>query len=394
MTIPHLPIEFALDGEPPPAADPSAEPDSPPEEDSGTETAAVGVPRSFEDVKELYQKNAYISAVTVVLAAVAIGVVVDFILRRVFKRLAKRTKTELDDVFIAAVRKPLFWSFLLAGAGIGFDRLKPPPTASYIIEGLLITFAVLMWTGAGFTVGKSLLDLLSRRADSVSIVNVRTLPLFEIVVKTVLVAGAAYGILLAWHVDVTAWLASAGILGIAIGFAAKDTLANFFSGIFILADAPYKIGDFIVLDSGERGRVTDIGIRSTRILTRDDIEITVPNAAIANAKIINETGGPYDMERIRVTVGVAYGSDIDQVRDVLLEVAAASQYLTKDPSPRVRFRSFGDSALTFQLMGWIEEPVLRGRALDELNAGVYKRFQAEGIQIPFPQTDVHIHKME
>ncbi len=394
MTIPRLPIVSALDGEPPPATDPSAEPDSTTEEDPGTETVAVGVPRSFEDVKTLYQQNVYVSAVTVVLAAVVLGVVVDFIVRRVFKRLAARTKTELDDVFIAAIRRPLFWSFLLAGSGIAIERLGPPDTASYIIEGLLITIAVLMWTGAGFTIGKSLLDLLSRRAESVPIVNVRTLPLFEIVVKTVLVAGAAYGILLAWNVDVTAWLASAGILGIAIGFAAKDTLANFFSGIFILADAPYKIGDFIVLDSGERGRVTDIGIRSTRMLTRDDIEITIPNAAIANAKIINETGGPYDKERVRVTIGVAYGSDIDQVRDVLMDVAARSKYLLHEPSPRVRFRTFGDSALTFQLMGWIEEPVLRGRALDELNAGVYKAFQAEGIEIPFPQTDVHIHKSE
>ena len=392
MTIPRLPITFALDDDTPGDTAPPEAPTSPEEDDATIETATVGVPRSFDDVKTLYQQNVYVSAVTVVLAAVVLGVVVDFVVRRVFKGLAKRTKTELDDVFVAAVRRPLFWSFILAGSGIAIERLGPPETASYIIEGLLITFAVLMWTGAGFKIGKSLLDLLSRRAESVPIVNVRTLPLFEIVVKTVLVAGAAYGILLAWNVDVTAWLASAGILGIAIGFAAKDTLANFFSGIFILADAPYKIGDFIVLDSGERGRVTDIGIRSTRMLTRDDIEIIMPNAAIANAKIINETGGPYDKERVRVTVGVAYGSDIDQVRDVLMDVAAKSKYLLHEPAPRVRFRSFDDSALTFQLMGWIEEPVLRGRALDELNANVYKAFQTEGIQIPFPQTDVHIHQ--
>ena len=77
-----------------------------------------------------------------------------------------------------------------------------------------------------------------------------------------------------------------------MGFAAKDTLANLFAGVFILADAPYKIGDFIVLDGGERGRVTKIGIRTTRILTRDDVEITIPNATIANSKIINESGGP------------------------------------------------------------------------------------------------------
>ena len=109
---------------------------------------------------------------------------------------------------------------------------------------------------------------------------------------------------------------------------------------------------------------------------------------------MNESGGPYEKERIRVTVGVAYGSDVEHVRDVLMQAASKAKYLTKEPAARVRFRTFDESALNFQLMGWIEEPVLRGRALDELNAGVYKAFQADGIEIPFPQTDVHIHKSE
>ncbi len=347
---------------------------------------------SYKWLKELYQTNAYVSAGTAILAAILVGFVIDLIVKRVFKRLAKRTKTELDDVFVAAIRKPLFTSVVLAGIGVATTRLEPPDPASYIVRGVLITIAVLLWTSAGFAVGKSLLGILARRADQLAIVNARTLPLFEIVVKTVLVASAAYGILLAWKVDVTAWLASAGILGIAIGFAAKDTLSNFFSGIFILADAPYKLGDFIVLDSGERGRVTDIGIRSTRILTRDDIEITIPNAAIANAKIINETGGPHDMERIRVNIGVAYGSEIDEVREVLMKAADDCEYVVKEPAARVRFRTFGDSALNFQLMGWIEEPVLRGRALDQLNTLVYNGLRDAGIAIPFPQQDVHLIK--
>jgi MscS family membrane protein len=117
----------------------------------------------------------------------------------------------------------------------------------------------------------------------------------------------------------------------------------------------------------------------------------VPNAAIANAKIVNETGGPHEKERVRVNIGVAYGSDIDLVREVLMEVAAASTHVAKDPEPRVRFRAFGDSSLDFQLMGWIDEPVLRGRALDELNVGVYKAFAKHEIEIPFPQRDVHLY---
>ncbi len=218
------------------------------------------------------------------------------------------------------------------------------------------------------------------------------MPLFDILHRLVIIGGAAYAILLAWNVDVTAWLASAGVVGIAVGFAAKDTLANLFAGIFILADAPYKIGDFIILDSGERGRVTDIGIRSTRLLTRDDIEITLPNAVIANAKIVNETGGHHEKERIRLTIGVAYGSDIDKVREVLTDAAVQCEMVVNDPEPRVRFREFGASSLVFQLMAWIDEPILRGRVLDRLNSDVYKRFNAEGIEIPFPQRVVTVRQ--
>jgi small-conductance mechanosensitive channel len=221
----------------------------------------------------------------------------------------------------------------------------------------------------------------------------RTLPLFDNLAKLVIVGGALYSLLEVWNLDVGPWLASAGIIGIAIGFAAKDSLANLFGGLFVIVDSPYKLGDFIILDTGERGRVTRIGLRSTRLLTRDDIEIILPNAQIANAKIVNETGGPSEKERVTLTVGVAYGSDVDQVRKALEECAVAVDHVVDDPAPRVRFTSFGDSALIFRLQCWINEPVLRGQCMDALHTAVYKRFNADGIIIPFPQQDVYIKKM-
>ncbi|MDH5712127.1 MAG: mechanosensitive ion channel, partial [Gammaproteobacteria bacterium] len=175
--------------------------------------------------------------------------------------------------------------------------------------------------------------------------------------------------------------------------ASKDTLANLFSGVFILADAPYKIGDFIVLDSGERGEVTHIGIRSTRILTRDDVEVTIPNSIMGNTKIINESGGPHKKYRIRVKVGVAYGSDIDKVKAILMDVATNETSVCKDPEPRVRFRQFGASSLDFELLCWIEDPVLRGRVIDTLNSAVYKKFQQYEIEIPYSKHDVYIKAM-
>jgi MscS family membrane protein len=122
----------------------------------------------------------------------------------------------------------------------------------------------------------------------------------------VIVVVAVYIIFSAWNIDMTVWLASAGIIGIAVGFAAKDTLANLFSGVFILADAPYKIGGFVVLDTAKRGEVTHIGIRNTRLLTRDDVEITVPNSIMGNTKIINESGGPSNTDCCRGRLWVRY----------------------------------------------------------------------------------------
>jgi small-conductance mechanosensitive channel len=193
-----------------------------------------------------------------------------------------------------------------------------------------------------------------------------------------------------WNIDMTAWLASAGIVGIAVGFAAKDTLAKLFAGAFILADAPYKIGDYIVLDNGQRGKVTNIGLRSTRILTRDDVEVTVPNSVIGNSSVINESGGPHVKYRVRIPVGVAYGSDINLVRAALMQVAQANEQVCREPEHRVRFRSFGPSALQFELLCWIEDPELRGRAVDALNCEIYQQFIDNNIEIHYAKHDVYI----
>ena len=160
-----------------------------------------------------------------------------------------------------------------------------------------------------------------------------------------------------------------------------------------MADAPYKIGDYIVLDSGQRGMVTHIGIRSTRLLTREDVEITIPNAIIGNTSIINESGGPYEKFRIRVKVSVAYGSDIDKVRSILMAVGLDEAEVCDDPEPRVRFRTFGDSGLDFELLCWVIKPELRGKVIDALNTAVYKQFAAQGVEIPYPKRDVYIKAM-
>ncbi len=322
---------------------------------------------------------------------VVVAFLVMFVIVRGFLFLTRKTKTDLDDRAVAAVRRPVFLTVLFIGINEAMEAYSTPPETILLWSRIMTTVAIVLWMSALMKIGDALLEALARRVDDFQWINMRSLPLFEITAKLLLIGGAIYWIMVTWDKDLTGWLASAGVLGIAIGFAAKDTLANLFAGIFILADAPYKLGDYIVLGSGERGEVTDIGIRSTRIRTRDDIEITLPNGVMANSKIINESGGPHLKRRVRINVGVAYGSDIDKVRAALLEVAEESELFANHPQPSVRFRSFGDSALDFQLRGWIEKPVLHGRAVDQLNTMIYKRFNADGIEIPFPQRDVHVH---
>lgn len=234
------------------------------------------------------------------------------------------------------------------------------------------------------------LEILSRVRDRYEIVEERTLPLFDLIMTILIVGAAAYALLMVWDINPTAWLASAGVIGIAVGFAARDTLANLFAGFFIIADAPYKLGDYIVLDSGDRGEVTKVGIRSTRLLTRDDVEITVPNAEMANTKIYNESGGRWVRFRIRIKVGVAYGSDVDQVVELLERITAEHDNVCRDPSPRVRMRGFGDSSLDFELLCWVNHPSERGLVTHELYMHIYKALNENGIEIPFPQRDIWV----
>lgn len=218
----------------------------------------------------------------------------------------------------------------------------------------------------------------------------RTVTLFDNLAKIIIFGAGIYFVFVIWNIDMTAWLASAGIAGIAIGFAAKDTLSNLFSGVFIIADAPYKVGDYVVLDNIGRGKVTNIGLRSTRILTRDDIEVTVPNSIIGNSTIINQSGGPYEKMRVRLKIGVAYGSDVEKVSKSLQKVAEEEPQVCRVPAPRVRFRLFGPSSLDFELLFWVDHPEYRGRVLDALNTKVYKMLNTENIEIPYAKQDIYI----
>jgi MscS family membrane protein len=180
-----------------------------------------------------------------------------------------------------------------------------------------------------------------------------------------------------------------GIGGLAVALAGREALSNLIGTIMIILDRPFKPGDYIVVGDGEHGTVSSVGFRSTRIRTRDGILISIPNSIVANMKIVNQSA-PVTVSRVHVPVGVAYGSDPKEVEDALLAVAANSEHVATSPPPSIRFLGFGDSTLNFSLLCWIELPEFRGRALSQLNWGIYEEFQKRGITMPFPQRDVHV----
>jgi len=331
------------------------------------------------------------------LAIVAVGFCLAFLVRLFILfwglKITARTNADLMEKLVrlgAGVAALLIGYVSLATA---LHTLPLGDFAVTLIIRILVSILILQLMRAALKASHIGLEVLGRIRDRYAIVEERTLPLFDLVLTVIIVAIGSYALLQVWNIDATAWLASAGVIGIAVGFAARDTLANLFAGFFIIADAPYKLGDYVVLDSGERGEVTKVGIRSTRLLTRDDVEITIPNSLMANTKITNESGGRWVKYRIRIKVGVAYGSDVDQVVEVLERVAREHATVCREPSPRVRMRGFGDSSLDFELLCWIELPVHRGLVSHELYMAVYKALGENNIEIPFPQRDLWVRQL-
>jgi len=318
---------------------------------------------------------------------------VDFIINRGLRRLANLTKWGFDDKIIDCIHRPVFWTIFCVGVlhALLFSTLPAPWQT--VVPALIKTLILWTWVFAANNAINRLqwqdfASLLAHGKISVDMFNLSK----KILRIALFIFGFLWGLAL-WNVNLTPLFASAGIAGIAIALAVKDTLANFFGGISMFMDKTYKEGDYIVLDSGERGAVVDIGMRSTRIKTRDDVLITIPNSILANTKIINESA-PEPRFRIRIPVGVSYGSDIEKVENILLTVANANVEVVKSPEARVRFRAFGNSSLDFELLCWIGEPSLRGRVTHEILKQIYHSFERENITIPFPQMDVHMKKGE
>lgn len=181
----------------------------------------------------------------------------------------------------------------------------------------------------------------------------------------------------------------AGAVGIGVGFGLQNIVSNFISGLVIMFERPIKVGDRIEVGN-IAGDVVEIGARSTKVLTNDDITVIVPNSKFITENVVNWKYND-DKLRFKIPVGVAYGSDARLVEKVLLAVAKENADVLDYPEPGVRFLGFGDSSLNFELRCWSRSLVTKpNKLISALNFAIYDKFAENKIEIPFPQRDLHI----
>ncbi len=190
-------------------------------------------------------------------------------------------------------------------------------------------------------------------------------------------------------IDLSSLAIIAGAIGVGLGFGLQNIINNFVSGLIILAERPITIGDRVDV-SGVAGQVTKISLRSTTVVTNDNISIIVPNSQFISSTVTNWSHGDPKV-RFRVPFGVAYGSDIEKLRRLMLEVAADHLKALKDPKPDLFFKSFGDSSLNFELVVWSAEMTFSpSRFYSDLNYAIERKLRENNIEIPFPQRDLHL----
>ena len=341
-------------------------------------------------VWDFMNESKVLGALIIVAAFCIVAWLVDLLMDRLLRALARKSKFHLDDAILDILHRPVWISIVLVGALTGVRWISPRPPFIFIFVAALKSVLVLIWAQAINRVLLRIADDWVRHWRQAERHGSEMVRLAGSIARLVVLAGAIFLFLSLWKINITPLLASAGIAGVAVALAAKETLSNFFGGITVLLDQPYRVGDYIILDSGERGEVAEIGLRSTRIVTRDDIQVSIPNAVITSTKVINESA-PEPRFRVRIKVGVAYGTDVDQVEEVLLSVARDNPLVVTKPEPRVRFRTFGESSLDFELLCWAHRPHDKGRITHQLNRAIYKAFDQADIVIPFPQRDVYVH---
>jgi small-conductance mechanosensitive channel len=222
-------------------------------------------------------------------------------------------------------------------------------------------------------------------------IDARNSQSFQLLFKYVLYVIVFVIILEIIGVKITILLAGSAALLVGIGLGLQQIFSDIISGIFLLVEGSIKIGDIMELDGGIVGKVTQINLRTSEIRTRDEIDVIVPNHKFIVESVVNWSHNA-SLTRFHITVGVSYGSDPEKVKELLLECANENKDVSSNKTLKtnVRLINFGDSSLDFQLLFWSKNGFLIENTKSDLRFAVVKKFRENGIEIPFPQRDLHV----
>lgn len=285
-----------------------------------------------------------------ILVWAGIAFVVYFFIKRILIQVAKKTKTLLDDILIEIIRRPILFLIILFGSVQSLFELNISlGFRATIDQGYHFLFFIVIIYMSYRIFNEVLEEITVIKGGEATMFGAVLRPVFKKIGISIILIGGCIFALSAIGIQVTALLAGAGVLGLVIAFAAQDTLSNFFSGIHLLLDRPFKIGDIIYLDTGEYCRVENVGMRSTKLYSILEHELIIlPNNSIANQKIINIVKPDAKILK-KIEVSVAYGSDLSKVHQILYDAAKSHAHVLhmKGYEPRVRFVEFGESGLKF-----------------------------------------------
>jgi len=317
-------------------------------------------------------------------------VIAKWILKVLESHFTSKTDTEVDDCIVQLFRSGLFvmifywclWRIL------HFWYL---PLAKYLVAIWIVSLSIPI---SRFVT--QLLEIFEKKVVSRTETKLddTVLPLANRFVQFLVIGIGVISALTYLKWDLTAALGGAGIAGLAVSFAAKDTLSNLIAGLLLVLDRPFEVGDRIEIwqaprESSTWGDVVAIGLRATTIRTPDNLIFVIPNAVIMQRDIINYTASGEHI-RLRIPIGISYDSDTELAKQLILEVAANIEGIETDPAPIVILRSFNDSAVGLEARVWVAEARNRRNIQDQMTENVKRAFETNGIEIPFPKRDLYI----
>ena len=336
-----------------------------------------------------YLDNKYIVALIIVVLFAFLAKLLLFVFNNYLKKMAKKTKTKVDDLVFDNVRSPLFYLILAYGLKLAISFLEINGIITKIVNSIMaLVFVYIILRAIDVIIktwGMTFAKKTKTKIDEV------LLPLLHKASKVVFVIIALMWVLDIWGVDIAPYLAGVGISGIVLGLALQDSLKNVFGGVTLLLDKTFQVGDKIMLEGGTVGEILDIGLRSTKMRTYDNELIYIPNGYLANSKVQNYTR-PDPQVRTNVLFGVEYGTDIQKVKKVVIDEIKKMEGIMVDPEPTVQFLEMGDFALNFKASFWVEQwNEAYGRKLDATEK-IYNALNKSKINIPFPTQNVYLKK--